>query len=322
MKFLAKPAQIEEKIKEWKALNRKYIAFDSFDTFKGYKVNAVIFSKDPGRASGKVLYFSQPHAHEPATTAGMMDVMEQLVTGKDLTGNETRLDVEKILSEMTVIFCPIGNPYGTDRAPVLYWDGSKYTNDVFWCIMFGEDPDNPGKRWNRLGQWDIREVKAPDPIGIAYEPIDEFTYVEPNRSQLSSYFKMFHKMNAAYGIKYWAELHQTEFVKSENNCEILLSWPEYVPADMRTVNIQWAERVTEAWKNSGFNPRRPSESVYSNDLKQAEYFRQNYLEINKKTHRLTSEIKNNGSDFPAEKQLKANRTVIETSINWVLGNQS
>jgi len=316
MEFIAKPAQVEMKINEWKGLNCGYMQFDSIDTYSGQKVHAVIFSTGSGCASKPVLYFSQPHAHEPATTAGMMDVMEQLATGKDLTGMATKFDVEKILSELIIIFSPIGNPYGVDRSPCLYWDGSKYSNEKFWTIIFGDDPDNPGKQWHRLGQWDIREYVAPDPIGIVYEPIDEFTYVEPNRSQLSSYFKMFHRLNGKYSINYWAELHQTEFVDSEHDTMIILSSSDSAPEHISTVNSLWAQKVTEAWKNSRFNPKEPSGSGYKGQ--QAAYFKQNYNTINQKTHRLTSEVKNNAKDFPAEKQLKANVSVIETSIGFCM----
>lgn len=327
MKFIAKYSQIEEKINEWKSMNREYVKFHSIDTFSGYKVHAVVFSKDSDDDSKRlkgtkpVLYFSQPHAHEPATIAGMMDVMQQLVSGTDLMGNKTQLDIEKILSGLIVIFCPSGNPYGVDRAPVLYWDGSQYTNEKFWTIIFGDDPDNPGKMWKRLGQWDTREVNAPDPVGIVYEPVECYTYVEPNRSQLSSYFRMFHKINEKYGIKFWAELHQTEFVGSEYNSMILLPNSEYTPKHINDVNRNWAQKVTESWKslkNCGFKPCEPY--VFSYGGQQEEYFRQNYFAINQKIHRITSEVKNNSSDFPARMQLKANISVIETSIGWVLEN--
>ena len=320
MKFIAKPVQIEEKINEWKALGCGYIKFDSIDTFSGYKVHALIFTNNPNENSKPAIYFSQPHAHEPATTAGMVDVIEQLATGRDLMGNKTRLDAEEILSELTVIFCPAGNPYGLDRAPVLYWDGTWCSNDKFWTIMFGEDPENPGKMWNRQGQWDIREVKAPNPIGIVYEPVDQYTYVEPNRSQLSSYFKMFHRLNAEYGIKYWAELHQTEFVDSEYNNMVIMPSSNYTPENMNAVNRQWADAVTEAWKNIGFNPCEPVGFCY--DGQQAEYFRQNYSEINKKIYKLTSEVKNNGKDFTPEMQLQANVTAIISSIDWALSRKN
>ena len=74
-------------------------------------------------------------------------------------GNPTCLDIEEVLSKTILTFNPIGNAQGRERAPVLYWDGSKYSNDEFWCWMRGEDPDNPGHMWKRLDIWDSREEK-------------------------------------------------------------------------------------------------------------------------------------------------------------------
>lgn len=316
-KFLARQKQLEDKLKEWSSRNRQNLKIDFIESYSKYKVFAVTFTDfSVSSSKKKALYVSQPHAHEPAATAGMMDVMEQLATGRDLMGNATPIDIEKALSNLVITFNPIGNPYGTERAPVLYWDGSSYSNEEFWCIMFGEDPEQSGKVWKRLGVWDIREENAPNPVGIVYEPIDEYRYVEPNRSQLSSYFKLFHKMDCMNNYQYWLELHQTEFVNSEFNCMILLP-PSGSPTGLiEEKNNVWAKKVTGKWLEMGFNAREPRTSGYTGQ--QAEYFRENYSMINRRTCRISSEVKNNAKDFPAEKQLMANTSVILSSINFLL----
>ena len=320
VKFLVRQGQLEDKLKEWSNLQKPYMKIDAIESYSKYKVYAVTFTDfSVSDEHKKTLYISQPHAHEPATTAGMINVMEQLITGKDLMGKDTPLDIEKVVSNLIITFNPIGNPYGTERAPVQYWDGSKYTNEEFWRIMFGEDPEHPGQVWKRLGLWDIREEKAPDPIGIVYEPIDEYRYVEPNRSQQSSYFKLFHKMNAVYAYTYWLELHQTEFVHSEYNCMILLPPAGNAPEPIEKENTIWAGSTNKAWLERGFKACEPRPSGYTGQ--QAQYFRENYSAINQKTSRITTEVKNNAQDFPAEMQLKANTEAIIASINYLLNPQ-
>lgn len=320
VKFLVRQKHLENKLDEWSKLQKPYMKVEYIEAYSKHKVYAVTFSDFSVKPANKrALYISQPHAHEPATVAGMIDVMEQLVTGKDLMGDATVIDVERALSNLIITFNPIGNPYGIERAPVLCWDGTKYTNDEHRCIMFGEDPENPGHIWKRPGLWDIREEKAPDPIGIVYEPIDEYRYVEPNRSQLSSYFKLFRKMDAAYDYRYWLELHQMQFRGSENNCVILLPQLDSIPETIAAENTKWAASVTNAWREQKFKAGEPQISGYTGE--QAEYFRQNYSDINRKTSRITSEIKTNARDFAAEMQLKANTSVIVTSIHYLMGGK-
>src|SRR5690554_3517729 len=121
--FLSKPRQLEAKLKEWLHLNKPYMKTDYIDTYSKHKVYAITFTDfSVSNEHKKTLYISQPHAHEPATTAGMINLIEQLLTFKDLDGNETQLDVQKVLSNMIITFSPIGNPYGSEQAPVVYWD--------------------------------------------------------------------------------------------------------------------------------------------------------------------------------------------------------
>lgn len=313
--FFAKPDQLEMKIRDWDELDTKRYEVEYIYSYNKLKVYAITFTDfSIPLEKKKRIYISQPHAHEPATTAGMINVMEQLVTGYDLFGNKASLDVEKVLKEMVITFNPIGNPFGSYRSPVQYWDGSVYENKDFFKIMFGQDRDDPEKRiWGRIGLWDTREVRMPKTIGIVYEPIDEFRYVEPNRSQLSSYFKLFHKMNARYDYNYWLELHQTEFENSDKNCMIILGEDNDTEVDRD--KIKMADHVTEEWIKNGYIPRKPGPSGYTGV--QAEYFIKNYSKIEEKIVRLTSEVKNNAKDFGPEKQMDANCVVILSSINYI-----
>lgn len=308
--FMSKQDQLEKKLEQWKEQAGSNIKIEVQKSFSGYNVYAITLTDFSVRREEKTaLYVAQPHAHEPATTAGVVDVIEQLVTGRDLLGNPTTIDRHKVLSQMILTFNPIGNPYGRENAPYLYWDGSEVTNEQFWCIMRGEEPDAPGKMWDRLDIFDTREIKVPDPIGIVYEPIDEFRYVEPNRSQLSSFFKLFHRMDKQFHYQYWLDLHQTEFAKSASQCLVMLPLDD-VPIDKRIKdeNEGWARQISQAWQEEGFRVTPPFPLPYVGQ--QAEYIRKNWGEIDRRINRITIEVKNNAADTPPRRQMDA----IESSI--------
>ena len=312
--FLARPDQIEAKVVEWKALARERLRVDYVTSFSGHYVYGLSISDFTAPLTGKrAHYFAQPHAHEPGATAGMMDVIEQLLTGRDLYGQPTLLDLDRVLSQTILTFNPIGNPQGRAAAPVPYWDGSRYTNDQFWCWMRGEDPANPGHMWKRLDEWDRRVEQAPDPIGIVYEQIDEHRYVEPNRSQRSSYFQLFHLLDAQYHYDCWLDLHQTEFVNSPHTCEILLPIEGLATGEIAEANRAWGQRIVDAWTRAGFRAL-PTPVPLSYTGEQAEYFRRNWGALHQRMNIIVTEIKNNAADAPPQFQMRAQVIAIQESI--------
>jgi len=314
--FLSKPAQLEKKIAEWKERAGGKLSIDYETSYTGHRVYALTITDSAVPDDGKEkLYVAQPHAHEPATTAAMIDVIEQLITGKDLEGRPARLDVEKVLAKTVLSFNPIGNPGGVERSPQPYWDGSKVSNERFWCIMFGEDPDKPGYRWPRVDRFDTREVRAPEPIGIAYEQIDAHTYVEPNRSPLSSYSKLFRRMFAKYGYRHWLDLHQTEFANSPTQCQILLPLPDLQPESLKSAQRDWAQQITEAWRAAGFVAAEAAPSGYTGA--QADYFRRTWGDVYLLLHKIVVEVKNNAADTPPERQMEAEMIAILTTIGRI-----
>lgn len=302
--FLAKQEQLEQKIDRWVEQAGDKLLIDYVKSYSGHHVYAFTLSDfTVPREQKTALYIAQPHAHEPATTAGMIDVIEQLVTGKDLLGSPTAIDRDKVFSSLIITFNPLGNPYGRDHAPYACWDGSKVSNPQFWCVMRGEDPERPGEMWGRYGLFDTREVTAPDPMGIVYEPIDEYRFVEPNRNQQSSFFKLFHLMDKQYGYRYWLDLHQTEFARSPSQCLIMEPLEDVPPNAIKAENNQWAEQVSQAWHEAGFKVSPPKPLPYVGE--QAAYFRENWSDIDRRLHRITVEVKNNGADVPAARQIEA-----------------
>ena len=320
--FLARQAQLEAKIAEWSDRAGSVLRVDFVTSYSGHKVYALTLSDFSVSPEGKAaLYFAQPHAHEPGATAGMIDAIQQLVTGYDLLGEPSPLDVDEVLARTILTFNPIGNPAGRERAPVLCWDGSQYSNEQFWCWMRGEDPDHPGQMWKRLDLWDTREERAPNPVGIVYEPIDEFRYVEPNRSHLSSYFKLFFEMDALYHYERWLDLHQTEFVGSPHDCMALLPLAGLAGGEIERENAAWGQDIVDAWRAAGFRPQpRPEPLGYTGT--QADYFRRTWGALHQRMCCISTEVKNNAPDATPEFQLRAQSIAIVRTIERELGSGS
>lgn len=312
--FLSRPHQLEQKLRQWLEDAGDYIKVDYELSYRGHKVYGLTFSDWSVPSEKKIpVYVAQPHAHEPASIAGIIDVIEQMACGRKMNGDPTQLDIDRILSQLIVTFNPIGNPDGSERAPYDVYDGTKITNDELWCIMRGEDPDNPGKMWGRFDVFDIREHKVPNPMGIVYEPVDDFRYVEPNRSQLSSYFRLFRRMDAQFHYRYWINLHQTEFVNSDVQCCNYLPLEGATSEEFSKVSLEWAEEVTDAWRKAGYKVAAPTRLPYKGI--QREYFLQNWGPIDKRLYRITTEVKNNGLDFPAIDQLTSTAIAIVTTLH-------
>lgn len=320
--FIAKQDQLEVKIREWRQAGGDKLQVDSIAAYSGHPVYALTVT-DPGRprAGKKALYVSQPHAHEPGTTAGMADMIEQLLTGRDLEGRPCTFDRERVLAETIVTFNPIGNPFGRENAPELYYDGTRYTPAQFRCLIFGEDPQQPGRQWKRVDLWDAREELVPDPIGIVYEPIDEFRYVEPNRCQLSSYFKLFYRMDKTVRYDYWLDLHQMMFVNNQladtgYTCQVFLPLADLTADAIKLENAAWGNEITEDWLKRGYAAAKPINTPYT-DI-QAEYFRRNFGEINKRMNRISTEVITNRPQYSVDLQVKAQSSAIETTLNRLL----
>ena len=317
-RFIAKQAQLEAKIAEWQAAAPDVLRVDSVMSYAGLPVYGLTLSdwRVP-RAEKRAQYISQPHAHEPGATAGMADVIEQLVTGRDLDGRPTSLDVDRLLARAVITFNPIANPQGREAAPVLFWDGSRFTNDEFWCWMRGEDPDRPGKIWERYAIWDRREVRAPERVGIVYEQIDEYRYVEPNRSRLSSFFRLFALLDAEHHYDRWLDLHQTEFVNSDDTCEVLLPLEGLATGRIAEENVAWGRRVIRRWQEEGMAARPVPRPTGYTDI-QADYLRAAWADLLQRLSHLTIEVKNNAPVATPDFQRRCEALAVEATLAMLL----
>lgn len=312
------PAEIDELASTWREEYATLLTLDIRTTYSGDPVHALTLTDSQSPLERKTrLYISQPHAHEPAPTAAMMNVASELLTGCDLGGRPALLGRD-LLSHMLISLLPCGNPDGRRRAPIRVWDGTQYANQQLHCSMRGEDPRNPGQMWERFDRWDRRKIEAPDPVGIVYEQINEHEYVEPNRSHESSFFKTFFKLDSRYHYQVWLDLHQTEFEGSKFNCEVLLPFMQAeLPDRIQQHNLALAERINHSWRQAGAKPiPQPNPLGYTGI--QREYFRRNWGSLYRRMPILTIEVQNNNPRTPPEMQLALEKIPIYEAINLML----
>jgi len=309
--WLVHPAHTSPKILEWAKSYPELVSLDSLKTFEGRTAYAVTVTDRGAEGPKRAILFSQPHAHEPAATAGMMDFLSQLLDGKHLDGRPTDLDREKILAGFVLSFIPDGNPDGRARAPEDWWDGKQYSNDAFLKIAFGREAD--GRRCKRVGRFTVAERPAAT-IGIVYERINDDEYVEPNRDVESTYFKLVQRTLAKRDYALMVDIHQTEFSNSEWNAMVVLPFMQKeLPEPIQAENRRVGEAVVAAWRKIGAEPLDKLNPLgYRED--QLQYFRRCWSDIYTKTPSLIIEVQNNNVRTPPSEQLAHVATSIRASI--------
>ncbi len=314
--WLVKFPQMEPRILQWAASFPDLVSLEKQKTYGGRTAYAVTVtnSKKPNDRKQKLL-FSQPHAHEPAGTAAMMNVLAQLLEGKHLDGRPTDLDRQSLLDRALLTFIADGNPDGRARAPYDWWDGSQLPNAEFAKIMFGKTKD--GQRFQRVDKWSTHDYQ-PAFIGIAYEQINDHEYVEPNRCLESSFFKLVNRCSAKYGYGYHLELHQTEFEKSSYDTMILIPCLQATLAPaIRDGNQHLAEAILAAWRKMNANPIPKIEPLhYGED--QMQYFRRCWGNIYRTRVALSTEVRNNCPQTPPRRQMELEEAAIRTAIAFAL----
>jgi hypothetical protein len=315
--WLSKPHQTEPQILKWKESYPEFVELDSLTQYVGLNVYSItVTDKSIPSDNKRRLLVAVPHAHEPAGTVACMNFIHQVLTGQHLDGTPSDLPTEAILSRCILSFIPDANPDGRSRAPVDYWDGTKYSNEEFWTFMRGCDPETK-KMWKRLGRWSIRE-ENPETIGIVYEQINEHEYVEPNRDFSSSYFRLIKRIGEKYGYGRWLDVHQTEFQNSKYNAMVILPIVQNeLPAEMQQANIVWADAIVQRWQEAGANPIPQSKPLgYTGE--QAEYFRRTWREFMPQIPHVTLEVQNNNTRTPPAEQARLEEIGIRVSVELLI----
>lgn len=314
--WLVRPQQVAAKIAQWAREHPQIVSLDSQKTFGGNTAYAVTVTdrKTPDEKKAKIV-FAQPHAHEPAATAGMMNFLAQLLEGKELGGPKGAIDRDRLLRRCVLTFIPDGNPDGRSRAPVDWWDGSKYSNKEFLDFAFGRTAS--GERWKRLGRWSNKD-QQPALLGIVYEQINDHEFVEPNRDLDSSYFKLILRARTQRDYDLHVDLHQTEFEKSPYQAMVILPFSQKdLPPRIQKANVEAAAAVLKAWQDIGAKAMPDARPLgYGED--QLQYFRKCWKEINEETPEITIEIQNNSPRTPPDQQRKLMEVAILAAIDWAL----
>lgn len=286
--------------------------------YRGRAVNAVTLTASHIGGAKPALLVTQPHAHEPATTVGILHVLHELTLGFDLDGRPTQLDVERILHTCDITFVPNGNPEGRDRATCLVLDGSTIDNDALRRQMRGVDP-RTGEAWVRLDHWSLDQIEhPPDPIGIVYEQLDSKTWCEPNRCVGSTLMRLCRDLSSHYDYHVWIDLHQTQMEHEEANCFVLMPvLQDELPPARQAANDNLATLIHDTWERSPFGrPRRiPSPFPYSGD--QARYFRSVWGPIQKRMVQLNVEVQMNSSKTTLSQQADLEADAIRATLRFI-----
>ena len=261
------------------------------------------------------VYFTRPHAHEPAGTAACFEWIRRLSDPRDEWS-------EYLVSNFRLSFVPDANPTGSQRAPVKFWDGTAFPNETFFLWMFGESGETPGERFPRVATWDTREVAEPAILGIAYEQIDEYTYVEPNRDHRSTFFRAYFDLHRREPVDVWLDLHQTEYVGSERNTHINLPTNfDNIEPSLREQFELLGNRIHSRWKSEGANtwdePRRP----YSNNPTQFDFLNAVWSSITAQTLHLVTEVQNNNTRTPVDTQVWLQMAAMDEALRYLDENR-
>lgn len=314
--WLVRPGQTEPKILDWAKRYSDLVSLETQKTYGGRTAYAVtVTNRKIQDGQKKKLLFGQPHAHEPASTAGMMDVMSQLLDGVHLDGRPSNLDRARLLDTCLLTFIPDGNPDGRARAPADWWDGRKYSNAEFIGFVFGKDAS--GAKSPRQGRWSLRD-QQPSVIGFAYEQVSPQEFVEPNRDVGSTYFKLLRRMIDKHAYAAYVDLHQTEFENSPHNAMVLLPFMQKeLPSAVQQTNLSLGRAIIAAWKRTGASPTpEPQPLGYGED--QIRYFRKVWGDIYPRLPEVCVEIQNNNRHTPPLVQMQLMETAIRAGIDTVL----
>jgi len=317
--WLSMPDEVDAQIAQWLRDFPGLVVDDPERQFRGRMVHAVTVAGPGPAADKRRMIVTVPHAHEPGATAGCMDFLNALLTGRHLDGRPADFDHAAALAGALVCVIPDANPGGRQRAPVRYWDGSLCPNEDFWCYMRGRDR-HTGKMWKRLDLWDDRvETDHPDPIGIVYEQLNEHEYAEPNRTVRSSLLKLFDRLTARYQHHALVDVHQTEFEKNPWNAMVILPCVhDELPPERQAANVRLAGSIVNAWKQVG-GLVCPDVRPLGYTGEQRAYFVRTW---GQRYHRLAvciTEVQNNTPRTPPAQQMRLCSAALQGALLGLLG---
>ncbi|MDA0745688.1 MAG: M14 family zinc carboxypeptidase [bacterium] len=311
------PDEIDQLAEDLNTLTTPALTIDVFPQHIGRNVYALTFNDPAYDRPKQRIFISRPHAHEPAGTAACTELVKTLA-GYSEYANQNTAWREYVLKNFIVTLVPDANPGGSQHAPVKFWDGSEVPNERFFLWMFGESGETPGERFPRVDTWDMRKVTPPALLGVAYEQIDEHTYVEPNRDYRSTFFSSFFECDKIHHYDAWLDLHQTEFVNSDRNCQIFLPLLfETLPESRQAKYRSLGEAIHTSWKQEGAAPFDHPQVPYKNNPTQRDFLARVWGPIDERMLHLVTEVQNNNLRTPISTQVRLQLAAILETISWL-----
>jgi hypothetical protein len=312
------PDEVDGLVVDLKAAESSDLEIRTYRQHAGRCVYALTFDALAySSKSKKKLFISRPHAHEPAGTAACTEFIKVLAG----YGEYSKQNIEWrewALEHFVITFVADANPGGSQRAPVKFWDGSEIPNEQFFRWMFGESGENPGERFPRVDSWDMREVTPPALLGIAYEQVDEYTYVEPNRDHRSTFFRSFFESDDHYQYDVLLDLHQTEYVNSDRNAHIALPTVyDTLPEKMREQCLSLGKAIHARWVAEGASPYDEPMVPYKNNQIQRDFLAKVWAPISQRILHLITEVQNNNLRTPVGTQVRLQMAAIHETMLWM-----
>jgi hypothetical protein len=185
--------------------------------------------------------------------------------------------------------------------------------------MFGESGEKQGERFPRVAAWDMREVTPPALLGIAYEQIDEYTYVEPNRDYRSTFFRSFLQLDDVYHYQVWLDLHQTEYLNSDRNAHVNLpTCYEDFSAGRQKRFYSLGEAIHARWRQEGAHPVEHPRISYRSGGTQWELLDKVWRPVAERMIHVVSEVQNNNPRTPAPMQVRFQLAAVLATMEWMM----
>jgi hypothetical protein len=329
--WLYKPVAVSPVIAGWHREFPGIVRIDEAKQFTGDAVYAITVTGE-GENPKKNFLLAVPHAHEPAGTAAAMNFLNEIITGKDLSGGTTQLPRKEILKKIRLTFIPLANPYGAKRSPVNWWDGTRYSNEAYEYIMIGRLLGDPSvkivnKFWHYHPVFD-QEVERLEKIGIVWEKLSDTLYGEPHFFKGCSWWRLVEKLSDEFHYDLFIELHQGMVDWQEMDTLVIHPKECWIPREAVAYADKVEEKVINHWKKAGAKPH-PGGQDYFKRAGKGRYpdfhnpdergkMSADWLAMKSGTPCLAIEVQINNQRTPAEEQLLYEQTAIEACAELLL----
>lgn len=316
--FHVLPDEVDALVDELAAAENPDLTLDVYPQYGGRRAYALTFAGLDGERSEKLrLFVARPHAHEPAGVAASCELAKLLGGYREYAAYDREWR-EWALANFVVTLLLDANPSGSQRAPVKFWSGSQVSREEFRLWMFGESGAKAGQRFQRVAAWDVRKVQPPARIGNAYEQINAYEYVEPNRDYRSTLFRAFFQLDRIHGYQAWVDLHQTEFERERWNAQVhLSSCHDEMPAWIQKRDLSLAEAIHACWRRAGGSPAEYPCVPYRDNITQRQFLTRVWKPITARIIHLVTEVQNNNLATPPALQVHLQASAVFECMSWM-----